>query len=954
MLPAIARFCFRHRWITSLIWALILGATIFFARTQGGTFANNFTLPGTESQRTFDLLKEAFPAQSGDTGQIVFKAEAGIAAAQQRMEAGFAAALATSDHILGITSPYSPAGERQVAAQGSDAGKVAFGEIQFNVPATELPEELSDQIQEAVNRAVRPDAQLQVEFGGFAFQEIAPPGGREERIGLAAAVLILLVAFGSVLAMGMSIGIALFSLGISLTGLTILANYLDVATFSPLIAAMIGLGVGIDYALFIVTRYRQELQEGRDPETSAVIAISTAGRAVLFAGITVIISLLGMFFMNLSFVNGLAIGAALAVLVTMLASVTLLPALMGMVGRHIDRLSIHFLGRNKPPKPKQAKLGYRWSRTIQRHPIPYMLLALVILGTLAMPAFAIRLGNQDAGNGPTQLTTRRAYDLLSDGFGPGYNGPLLIAAKFKAPESFAQLQALQQQLAADPGVAFVTPPVPNDPQNPTAALMQVIGKFAPQDVKTDNLVHHLRDDIIAPAAEQTGIVIHSGGPAAIGIDLTDKLTGRLPIFFGGVILLSFLLLMAAFRSILVPLKAAVMNVLAIGAAFGVLVAIFQWGWGAELIGIDRTGPIAAFSPMILFAILFGLSMDYEVFLLSRIKEEHERTGNNAVAVADGLASTARVITAAAAIMVTVFFSFVLGDEPNAKLVGLGLAVAILLDATVVRMILVPATMELLGEANWWLPRWLDRILPRIHIEGDFVAQPATVHSAGATERALGETLVHDEMVMPSGRTVTGVGILQTSKAGLGDYPPPTGAAPEFGRVAPTGAAPEFGRVETGAGHRRRAEPQHAPGVERVVLPGTSQRRPGGITVPRPAVQTQEAVNEGDGQPGWGDNLDQLLWNLPFKAGKATVQQNLEELLAAALVQNGRTPLVLDITRVSGYLELEQRFGRIRQTTEVAHAARLLMGALAVPGGYGGDYRRQAAAAVQIVLGGIKA
>lgn len=908
LLESIARSCFSRKWITSFVWVVILAATLYVSNTQGGKFANNFKLPGTESQQTFDLLARSFPAQSGDTGQIVFKAEGGIASVRSRMEAGFAAARGVSSKILFITSPYSPEGGRQVAAAGPNAGKIAFAEIQFSVPSTELPEDLSGRIQSAVKKAVRPDDRLQVEFGGSAFQSIAPPGGREEKIGLAAAVLILLIAFGSVLAMGLSMFIALFSLGVSLAGLAILARFMDVATFSPLIAAMIGLGVGIDYALFIVTRYRSGLHEGRTPETAAVLAVTTAGRAVLFAGTTVIISLLGMFLMNLTFVNGLAVGAGLAVLVTMLASVTLLPALLGIVGTRIDKLSIHFRSRNKPPKPREKGFWYRWSRSIQRHPLPFVLVSLVILGTLAAPVFSIRLGNSDAGNGPTQLTTRRAYDLLSEAFGPGYNGPLLVAASFRAPESLAGLQELQRALAADPGVASVTPVVPNNPQKPSAAIIQVFGKYAPQDIKTDQLIKRLREDVIAPFAGRTGIIIHSGGPAAIGLDLTDKLTERLPVFFAGVILLSFLLLMAAFRSVLVPLKAALMNVLAIGAAFGVLVAVFQWGWGAELIGVDRTGPIAAFSPMILFAILFGLSMDYEVFLLSRIKEEHERTGNNALAVADGLASTARVITAAAAIMVTVFFSFVLGDEPNAKLVGLGLAVSILLDATVVRMILVPATMELLGEANWWLPGWLDRILPKINMESE---GRAPYEAPTVPSREL------EPFQVASGAKVPDQDMRGVSAASWITGEPP-------------------------------AEP---PAVEQPPAAAVPAPRTGGITVARPAAISVRPAVPSNGRTALGADLPSLLADLPFKAGQATVRENLEEIVAAMVDGKGRSEAV-DLSPIAGYLKLEQRFGRVRSSTDVGAAAQLLMGALAASA-HSGNGRRLAAEAVRIVLEGIR-
>ncbi|HEX2054451.1 MAG TPA: MMPL family transporter, partial [Actinomycetota bacterium] len=705
MLRGVARFSYRHKALMLLLWIALLAGTLYLSETQGGTLNNNLQLPGSETQETFDLLQEKMPARAGDSGQIVFRAEDGVEAVRQRMEAGFAAAeRAAGEYLVSLNSPYTPQGAAtQVARSGAAAGKIAYAEMQFDRSAFELPVELSEEIQEAVTEAVEADGDLTVEFGGPPFQELAPKPGINEAIGLIAAVLILLVAFGSLYAMALPIVTALFGVGIGVLALNLLANYMDVVTFAPLVSMMIGLGVGIDYALFIVTRYRQNLKDGDEPEEAVVGAMTTAGRAVLFAGITVIISLLGMFMMDLEFINGLAVGAGIAVFVTMLASITLLPALMGMVGRRIDKLSIHFLSRRHPEKPANRRFWYRWSRGIQRHPLIAAFLCLLALGAIAAPALSIRLGNQDAGNGPRELTSRKAYDLLAEAFGAGYNGPLLVVSSFDDPEAaLPRLQALSTQLAADEAVAGVSPVIPNDPANPSAALIQVIGRYAPQDAETDEMVHRLRNEVIAPARGD-GLEIHSGGLAAIGVDLTDKMTERLPYFFGGVILLSFLLLMAAFRSILVPFKAAIMNVLAIAGAFGVLVAVFQWGWfPAEQIGVDRSGPIPHFSPTLLFAILFGLSMDYEVFLLSRIKEEYDKSKDNAQAVADGLASTARVITAAAAIMITVFFSFVLGENPNAKLVGLGLAAAVLIDATLVRMVLVPATMELLGDANWYL------------------------------------------------------------------------------------------------------------------------------------------------------------------------------------------------------------------------------------------------------------
>ncbi|MBV8949433.1 MAG: MMPL family transporter, partial [Actinobacteria bacterium] len=689
-----------------------------------------FSLPGTESQRAFDLLKAKFPARSGDTAQIVFAARGpgGVRApgVQARMESAFAAAKRASSHVSAIADPYRPEGERQISSDGS----VAFATIQLDVRFNSLPKDAASNIQDAVVRAAHPDAGLDVEFGGNAFTKRTPPGGTEA-VGFLAAVAILLIAFGSVLAMFLPIFIAIVAIVIGLGLIGLLANVMQVVSFTGLIAAMIGIGVGIDYALFIVTRFRHGLHDGMEPADAVATAIDTSGRAVLFAGCTVVIALMGMWIMGLSFVNSLAVGAALAVLITMFASVTLLPAMLGFCGRNIDKWHLPALHRAAAAAHERGGFWYRWSRRIQRRPWPFALVALALLLVLAFPVTHLRLGNPDAGNDPPASTTRKAYDLLSKGFGPGYNGALTLAASLGQPGDVAVMQRLAGALARDPGVASVGRVAVNNPADPTAATISVIPTTSPQDARTATLVRHLRRDVIAPAVAGTDVTVHSGGNAAIAIDLTKKLSSRLPWFFGAVIALSFILLMVVFRSLLVPLKAALMNVFSIAASFGILVAVFQWGWGASLLGIGKKGPIVAFSPMMLFAILFGLSMDYEVFLLSRVKEEHDRTGDNGLAVADGLAATARVITAAAAIMVAVFLTFVFQTEVTAKLIGLGLACAILIDATVVRMVLVPATMELLGEANWWLPRWLERRLPNISVEGSH-------HDAGAP------ALVHDD------------------------------------------------------------------------------------------------------------------------------------------------------------------------------------------------------------------
>jgi RND superfamily putative drug exporter len=484
---------------------------------------------------------------------------------------------------------------------------------------------------------------------------------------------------------------------------------------------MIGIGVGIDYALFVVTRFRQTLHAGHTPEEAVITAIDTSGRAVLFAGLTVIIALLGMLAIGLSFISGLGIGAAAVVAITVLAAVTLLPAVLGFVGTNIDKWKLPWVHEEDATK---ETIWHRWSRFVQRRPGILATVGIGIMLLLAAPVLSMRLGFVDAGNNPTSTQSRQSYDLLSRGFGPGFNGPFLFAIQLPpGGDHTAQLAALHSAVASTPGIASTTPPIVSP--TGTTAVMRVYPTTAPQDAATGSLLHRLRNVVVPHATAGSGMKVYVGGFAATTDDFASLLAQRLPLFIGIVIFLSFLLLMAVFRSILVPLKAAIMNLLSVGAAYGVIVAIFQYGWGKGLVGVGKEGPIQAFLPMMMFAILFGLSMDYEVFLLSRIREEYVRTGNNSQSVADGLSATARVITAAAAIMCTFFLSFVLGDNIIIKLFGVGFASAIFIDATLVRLVIVPSTMELLGDANWWLPRWLDRILPHLDVEGHALAEVAS-------------------------------------------------------------------------------------------------------------------------------------------------------------------------------------------------------------------------------------
>ncbi len=759
MLERIARFCFVRRRLVLGLWVGLFVLLGILQGVAGSGYHTDFRLAGTESQAGFDLLNEAGQAGSGFEGTIVYRAERGIddpevKAAMTTMLKG----VAQEEGVAAVVSPYEEAGAQQVALEGPDAGKLAYAKVQF-VPDLQQADfvRLGEDTKE-----LRPDLEgLQVELGGQVFAEFKPP--ESELLGVAFAVFILLISFGSVLAMGLPISVALFGVGTGVALLTLGSHLTDMPDFTGLLAAMIGLGVGIDYALFIVTRYREGVHAGMGFEEATVAALNTAGRAVIFAGITVVISVMGMVLMGLGFVRGLAYGAAITVAMTMVASITLLPALLGFAGARLEitryrglaaavfiAVGLFGLGLGAPivgllgvglavltilaslilpalrreiprraTKPLRETVWFRWSRVVQRRPWPAALGGLAILVLLMLPAFSLRLGFSDEGNYPAETTTRKAYDLLADGFGPGFNGPLLVVSKLgDQPEVVERATAAMSELP-DTTVLLQTP------VGSPLTMWLVVPPTSPQDSATEDLVRTLRQDILDPIEADAGTQIAVTGVVASNIDFADFIARRLPVFFGAVLALSFVLLMMVFRSLLVPLKAVIMNLLSIGAAFGVVVAIFQFGWGAELFGVGKGGPIEAWAPMMMFAIVFGLSMDYEVFLLSRMREEFDRTGDNATAVADGLATTARVISAAAAIMVFVFGSFLLEPDRQIKLFGVGLAVAVLLDATVVRMVLVPATMELLGKVNWWLPAWLDKRLPRLDVEGHKPA-PASV------------------------------------------------------------------------------------------------------------------------------------------------------------------------------------------------------------------------------------
>ena len=614
---------------------------------------------------------------------------------------------------------------------------------------------------------------LEVEVGGIWFAELRPP--ESEAIGLAFAIFVLIAVLGSVMAMGATVAAALVTVGIGATSIIVFSNLITVPDFAPAIGLMIGLGVGIDYALFIITRYRDALSEGHGREQALVVALDSAGRSVIFAGATVVVSLLGMLFIGIPFVTGFGVAAAATVAVVMVGSVTLLPSLIALLGERITTTRVRgiiasvlfsvalfgfgagieplavgalpvaaivlvagLFGRDRNPlrrrlrprreRPLRSTGWYRLSRAVQARPWAFAIGGTLLLLLLAAPVLVLRFGFADESNYSAETTTRKAYDLLVDGFGAGANGPLVVVAEVSGTSQMAELNRLASAIGAAGGVSFVSPPIPNSPVAPTAAAIEVRPTTGPQAAETEALVKHLRSTVIPAATAGTGLDPVITGLVAVKADVSDFLKSRTAVFFVAVLGASFLLLMAVFRSLVVPLKAVIMNMLSIGAAYGVLVAVFQWGWLGSLIGIEP-GPIEPFMPMMLFAVLFGLSMDYEVFLLSRMKEEYERTGDAVNSVADGLALTARVITAAALIMVFVFGSFVLEDQRAIKMFGLGLAAAVAADASLVRMLIVPSTMELLGARNWWLPGWLDRILPNLNVEGS-QQYPAPAGEAG--------------------------------------------------------------------------------------------------------------------------------------------------------------------------------------------------------------------------------
>jgi RND superfamily putative drug exporter len=708
----LARWCFRHRVVTLLLWLLALVGVFVAERVAGTAYSTDFSLPGTESTRALDLLGSAMPGQSGDSATIVWRVANGTVRdpdVQQRMS-DVLGRVAQAPSITMVTSPYDPAG----AAQISPDGRTAFATITFAGHGQQIR---TSDIQNVINIAQSGRTSgLDVELGGSPIQQVNQISTSvSELVGILAAAVVLLIAFGSILAMLLPLAIALLSLTTGTQTIGLLSHVLTVADIAPTVAALIGLGVGIDYALFIVTRHRNGLKAGMTPADSAVRALNTSGRAVLFAGATVCMAMLGLLVVQLNFLTGIGIAAAVMVLYTMLTAVTLLPALLGFLGmRVLTRRERRALAREGPRDVHTQGFWSRWSAFVARHPRILTPVALAILAVLIVPLFALHLGSSDQGNDPSGTTTRKAYDLLASGFGPGFNGPLQLVAQLRSPGDQEALTALVQAVRQTPGVAEVTPlPVR---QGADVAVVQVIPTTSPQDVKTNELIVHLREQVIPQAERGNTLQVFVGGQTAIFDDFATVITGKLPLFIGVIVGLGFLLLLIAFRSILVPLTAAVMNLLAAGASFGVVVAFFQWGWGSETLGLGKAGPVEAFLPVMMLAILFGLSMDYQVFLVSRMHEEWVHSRDNTHSVTVGQAATGRVITAAATIMIAVFLAFMFGGQRIIAEFGLGLASAVFIDAFVLRTVLVPALMHLFGNANWWLPRAVDSWLPHLAVE----------------------------------------------------------------------------------------------------------------------------------------------------------------------------------------------------------------------------------------------
>lgn len=728
----VARWCTHHRWQTLVIWVLLVITAIVLGQQVGTREIDDFRLPNTESQRAYDLLAEHSPTQNGVTDQLVYVAPGDRTLKDPVLQARIKSSLTQVDKVAIVVDVG--------ALTQSPDGRFGVVSVTYVDDFEKLKPEALKKVQEGAFAAR--GSGLEVEHGGQGAQFLRfseQEGGPTEMIGLLAAFVVLMLTFGSLIAAGVPLLTAIFALATTLGLVPVISHVVDTPDFAPQLAALIGIGVGIDYALIVITRYRAEHQrvvarsgpvdpDAEDARTqrraqreeALLIAMDTAGRTVFFAGITVMIALLGLLLLGLAFMQGAAIAAALAVMFTMLAALTLLPALLSRIGHWIDRLRLPAPGRRRRAQahaqlePGESPIWARWSEIVQRRPWPPLIAALLILLALAVPALHMRLGTSDAGLDPPDTTTRKAYDIVATGFGAGTNGPFLLAVDLPTKGDVAAARAVVEAVKDDPDVVRVSPPQLS--QDGEAATISLFPRSGPQDIETTRLLERLRGDLLPPAERDTGARVYVGGQVASQEDFTGVIAAKLPLFVGMVVLLSALLLMAVFRSLFIPLKAALLNLLSIGAALGFVTLVFQDGLFADALNVG-TGPVESFVPVMLFAIVFGLSMDYEMFLMSRVHEEWLKTGDASRAVRNGVATTGRVITAAASIMIVVFLVFaLLGGERVIKEFGLGLAIAVLLDALVIRCLLVPSLMQIVGKRAWSFPRWLDKRLPRVAIE----------------------------------------------------------------------------------------------------------------------------------------------------------------------------------------------------------------------------------------------
>jgi putative drug exporter of the RND superfamily len=732
-LYAIGRFCARHHWPVIAGWLVLAVALVLIGQAGGSKTSENLTLPGTGSTKATELLEDDLPQQAYGSNPLVIEAPGGRKLTEPKYSAAVAETVENLEGLADVNSaisPLSPAG----AAFLSKDRQIGYIPVVLGIGPGEIDEEQALRILNSARPAEA--AGLHTSVGSYVGQQLSKPSTEtSEAIGLAAAVIILLFAFGTATAMMLPIVSAVIGLACALSIIRMLEHAIQVPGVASTLATMIGLGVGIDYALVIVTRHKLQLGEGMELRESIARATATAGGAVVFAGFTVVIALCSLGFAGIPLVTTLGFTAAIAVVVAVCAAATLLPAMLGALGPHINSLRVK-VGKTHPDDSEPH--GWRrWAEGVASRPWRSALAATAVLVVLALPIFQLELGQNDISALPKDTTSRQAYEGLNAGFGPGVNGPLLIASEFTSPAEAKQvLPKLQEQIAAAEDVAAVTEPTLDT--KGTAAVFTVISKSEPWADETVELVEDLRDTAVPQALAGTKATSYVGGQTAGYIDLANQIAEKLPLMIAIVVALSFLVLLVAFRSLLVPIKAAAMNLISVAAAYGVVTAVFQLGWGSSLIGLDHSIPIVSFVPLLMFAILFGLSMDYEVFLLTQMREHYQQNGDERRAVVEGLANTGRVITSAAAIMVCVFTSFVLNCDPVGKGFGVGLAGAIAIDSTLVRCLLVPAVMVLLGKRAWWLPGWLGRIIPRISIEGeDYFAKRDAERAAAAVPAADG-------------------------------------------------------------------------------------------------------------------------------------------------------------------------------------------------------------------------